>query len=537
MPTTAAKPARQQKAVIIGAGAGGLATANLLAKAGYHVEVYEQAARAGGRAGLLKSEGFSFDTGPSWLLMQTVFQQYYRLLGRDLHDELDLVRLDPAYKVFYESHDPITITSDIKRDAATFENIEPGSGSRLEAYVRRSSRDYRLAINHFLYSNFVKRENLRHIDILRHSPALLKLATVPIHSYVSKQFTDPRLQQILEYQMVFLGSSPYKAPAIYNLMSALDFDEGVYYPRGGMYRFIENLQSIGESLGVQYHFKSPVDKIVSFRGRATGIVLKSSKLIEADIVISNADLYFTETKLLNPADQSYPEIYWKTKTPSPSALLIYMGIRGAIPEFEHHNLLFLDDWEHNFDAIQGGTMPDKASIYISKASATDPDIAPQGDENVFVLVPIPAGVKLGADEEERYAHQYLTQIKDVTGVDLAGRATQMTVYGPDYFEREFHAWQYSMLGPAHTLAQSAFFRPATRSRKLPNLFYVGAGTRPGIGLPMCLISAELVYKQLVGDTSAGPSRIIENIGHESWEKTAPMRSFKLVKTRRKPGSN
>jgi phytoene desaturase len=418
------------KVVIIGAGVGGMATANLLARAGYTVEVYEQAAGPGGRVGLLLKDGFTFDTGPSWFLMKDVFEHYYKLLGSTLAQELELVRLDPAYKVYYENKAPVTITSDPARDEQTFEGIEPGAGAKLRNYVARSREIYDLAVAHFLYTNFNSPKAIATPVILKNSLALLHFISKSLDSHVRSTFSDPRLQQILEYHAVFLGVSPYKAPAIYSLMSALDFSEGVYYPQGGMYKLIDSLASHGQTLGVTYHYNAPVERIVSHKGKATGIVLTSTKLIEADIVISNADLHFTETSLLNPGDQSYPARYWQRKTASPSALLVYMGISGSIPEFEHHTLLFVDNWKDNFDAMTRGKMPDKASLYISKTSATDPSVAPAGSENIFVLIPIPAGVSLEPEEQQHYAEHYLEQVKQVTGVDLVSRASQMTILAP-----------------------------------------------------------------------------------------------------------
>ena len=302
-----------KRVVIIGAGIGGLATANLLAKAGYIVSVYEKNDMAGGRAGLIERDGFRFDSGPSWYLMPEVFEHYFDLLGRNVHSELDLIRLSPAYKVFFESHPALTITSDIDIDAATFEAVETGAGSKLRQYVADGDVVYKLSLQHFLYSNFETLGDFLKKDILKRSYSLLRRAFLPIDRYVSGFVNDLRLKQILEYPMVFLGTSPFSAPAIYSLMSALDFREGVFYPRGGMYTIIDRLVAIGNELGVHYHFSAPIEQIVTERGIVRGVNLVSGKLVSADIVISNADLHFTETKLLKNADQSYPEKYWNTK--------------------------------------------------------------------------------------------------------------------------------------------------------------------------------------------------------------------------------
>lgn len=484
------------KIVIIGAGIGGLATANLLVQDGHSVQVVEKNDQLGGRAGRFMKDGFTFDTGPSWYLMPEVFETYYRLLGTSAQKELDLIKLSPAYKVFNGVDTPITISGDIETDSKTFDAIEPGTGSQLKRYVTKSSETYQFALKHFLYSNFSNLTSLVKKDILTKGAEFATLATTPIHRHVSRYFKHPQLQQILEYPMVFLGSSPFQAPALYSLMSALDFDEGVYYPRGTMYAVVESLVKIGTQLGVTYSSNAQVTAITTKEGSATGVTLADGTTIDADIVISNADLHFTETQLLQPSEQSYPASYWAKKQASPSALLMYLGVEGKVPEFEHHTLLFTRDWKQNFDAIfNKKTVPKPASLYISKTSQTD-TTAPDNAENIFVLVPLPAGISLTAQEQDLLADEYLQQIFDMTGVDLKTRTISRTLFGPNQFSDKYNAWQSTMLGPSHKLTQSAFFRTRNKSKKVKNLLYVGASTMPGIGVPMCLISAQLVTERV-----------------------------------------
>jgi len=494
-----------KKIVIIGAGIGGLAVANLLAHAGYDVHVYEKDKVAGGRAGRLKINGFTFDTGPSWYLMPGVFDHYYDLLGESTKKWLQLQKLTPAYKVFFEKTDPITITGSLKKDMKTFEQIETGAGIALEKYVAQSNEIYQLSLKHFLYSNFQRPTDFLKQDVLKKLGILPRLLLEPIDRYVGKFVCDQRLKQILEYPMVFLGTSPFTAPSMYSLMSALDFKEGVFYPQGGIYQIIESLVAIGKDRGVTYHFNEPVRSIQSLKGAADSIILTSGEKVSAGIIVSDADLHYTETKLLKSTDQSYPAQYWDTKEPGPSALLLYLGIDHKVPEFEHHNLLLVDAWRENFSAIYDTkTIPENASIYISKTSDTDPSVAPKGKENIFVLVPLPADITLTKKKMEQLADHYLDQIKTTTGVDLKQSTIVRELFGPDDFKTKYYSWKSSMLGQSHLLRQSAFFRTPNVSKKVKNLYYVGANTTPGIGLPMCLIGAELVYKRIVGDKRSGP---------------------------------
>jgi phytoene desaturase len=501
------------KALIIGAGIGGLATGNLLQKAGYDVHIYEKNEQFGGRAGEMTKKGFRFDTGPSWYLMPDVFDHYFKLFGLSAKKELALQKLTPAYKVFFESHTPITITGNPRIDRQTFEAEEAGAGDALERYVKEGNGIYQLALKHFLYTNFTDPRDLIKKDILSQSGKLLSLLSTSVHKRVSSFVRAQSLQQILEYPMVFLGSSPFTAPAMYSLMSALDFKEGVYYPKNGIYSIITSLEKIGRNLGVTYHLNSEAKEIVTESGKVAGIRLASNQIIHADIVISNADLHFTETRLLPAASRSYPETYWAKKESGISALLIYLGVKGTLPQLEHHNLFFVDDWKGNFtDIYNKKVIPESASLYVCKPSATDPNVAPKGNENVFVLVPLPTGIAMTSSQKAALTKRFIAQIaQSIDQPDLADRIIFQESFGPKDFETRFHAWQGSALGVSHLLTQSAFWRTPNKSKKVKNLYYVGGNTMPGVGLPMCLISAELVYKRIMKQTRGGPISHITEI--------------------------
>lgn len=494
------------KAIVIGAGAGGMAVANLLAKSGYSVEIYEKNDQLGGRMGKIEQDGFTFDSGPSWYLMPEVFEHYFGLINKKPSDYYQLERLTPAYKVFFDYGKPITVQGDLEKDMATFETHEKGSGSVLQKYVADSKNIYNLSLDYFLYNPFRKvTPVLRDKAVIKSSGRLIGGLSRPLHAYVQSKFKAKQLQQIMEYAMVFLGTSPFKAPSLYRLMSYLDFEQGVFFPKGGMYKVTEALYYAGKELGVSYQLGVSVDSIQVKNGRATGVMV-DGKHQSADIVVSNADLAFTETKLLEPKYQTYPASYWQKKKAAPSALLMYIGIKGDLPEFEHHNLLFVDAWKKNFDDIYSGSnWPDKASMYISKTTATDKTTAPKNHQNIFVLVPLPPGKKLTKAKQQQLTDKYLGQIANISGVsDFKKRIVSISVKGPGHFEEALNSWQKSALGLNHTLLQSAFMRPNTKSKKVSNLYYVGGMTQPGIGIPMCLISAEMVIKSLAGDKSPGP---------------------------------
>jgi phytoene desaturase len=513
--------ARGRDALVIGGGIAGLATAALLAEEGYLVTLLEGQDAVGGRAGSWERDGFRFDTGPSWYLMPEVFDHFFRLLGTTAEAELDLVPLTPAYRVYSEPDAdaappaPLDVVSGRAAAVALFESVEPGSGARLEKYLDSAGEAYELAVTRFLYDTYESLGNLADPAVLRRGAKLASLLTVPLATRIEKQFTDTRLRQILGYAGVFLGGSPYELPSLYHLMSHLDLDDGVRYPRGGFTALIAAIARLAEARGVQVQTHAEVTAIDVEDGRAIGATTTDGRRFRADLVVSTADLHHTENALLPAESRTYPEKWWQSKTPSFGALLILLGVRGDLPELTHHTLLFTEDWRANFADIFGADsrIPDPASLYVCRPSATDDAVAPDGHENLFVLVPIPADPSLGrggvdgAGDEiiERAADAAIDQIAAWCGVpDLRDRIVVRRTIAPGDFEADLHAWSGNSLGLAHTLRQSALFRPRNVSSRVPNLYYAGASVLPGIGLPMCLISAELVIKRLRGDRTAGP---------------------------------
>ena len=582
-----------QRAIVIGAGISGLASAALLAREGYSVTVLEKQESVGGRAGVWKKDGFTFDTGPSWYLMPEVFDHFYKLMGTSAAEQLDLTRLDPGYRVFFEGEETtVDIRSDLDSNLELFESIEPGSGVKMAGYLDSAAETYELAKKYFLYSTFQDLKPLAVGPVVTRTPRLVRLLTESLASFAGRTVRDPRLQQILGYPAVFLGSSPYAAPSMYHLMSHLDMNDGVLYPQGGFGQVIASIENIARNAGVDIHTGATVTRIVlaldpahkapepekgvydyettefdtnvidrdelrrmlageqDAQGAATTTVVPAADVeaaprasdrsrvggvhfvddegraheLEAELVVATADLRHVETTMLLPELQTYPESYWQKKTAGPSAVLVYLGVTGELPELAHHSLFFTKDWKGDFGKIFGASrfgrfgpkgatsVPDPASIYVCRPSATDDTVAPEGHENIFVLVPIPADPGIGHGGEngegdarvEKIADAAIAQVARWAGIpDLAERIVVRRTVGPADFVDDLNSWKGTALGPAHTLGQSAFFRAGNVSKKVDGLVYAGGSTIPGIGLPMCLISAELVIKRLRGDTSTG----------------------------------
>ncbi|WP_024356945.1 phytoene desaturase family protein [Leucobacter chironomi] len=517
------------RTIVIGGGIAGLATAALLARDGHRVRVLEQRAQIGGRAGSLQIDGFRFDTGPSWYLMPRVFDHFFELLGTSAEEQLDLRMLDPGYRVFGEPQadgrvPEMTVPHGRARVEAAFERREPGSGRRLRRYLDSAGRASEMAERFFLYNPFTRWRSLAAPEVLRAAPQLLGLLGTSLARFAGKRFADPLLRQVLGYPAVFLGTDPDRAPAMYHLMSALDLDEGVQYPVGGFWRLVERVEQLARDAGVEIVAEARATEILTRRSRERAVA-SGVRWVDADgtehvehanFVVSGADLHHTETALLPPELRSYPEAWWDRLESGPGAVIVLLGVRGSLPQLEHHSLFFTRDWQANFRAIFGEqpSVPDPASIYVCRPSATDGDVAPEGHENLFVLIPVPADTGIGAGgadgdgdpRVERAADAAIRQIEEWAGIpDLRERIVVRRTIGPADFAEQYHSWRGGMLGPAHVLRQSAMFRAQNASKRVQGLFYAGATTAPGVGVPMCLISAELVLKRIRGDHSAGPT--------------------------------
>ena len=501
-----------KSAIVIGAGVAGMATAALLAREGIDTTVVEKLPTHGGRAGNETVDGFRFDTGPSWYLMPDAFDHFFSLFGKRTEDLLNLKPLAPAYRLFPETGEPIDVHSGRDNAAKLFESIEPGAGAKLVEYLDSAEETYDLAIQNFLYTNFRSLAPLRRIR--GQYTRLARYLTEPLDRFVAQRFTDTRLRQMLTYPAVFLSTHPSRTPSMYHLLSHTDLTQGVLYPQGGFAAVMDVLFNLAVDQGARFRFNSEVAAIED-----EGILLIDGQRLPADLIISAADLHHTETRLLPKKQRTYDESWFAPRDPGLGTVLVMLGVEGELPELAHHNFLFSDDWTEDFDAVFNGPVSSRPlgasqSIYVSKPSAIDPSVAPAGHENLFVLVPVPADPSVGhgdmyrggaSEQVQRIADAAIEQIAARCGVaGLGRRIVVKQTLGPADFAERYNAWSGGSIGPAHTLRQSAFLRGSNRSRKAGNLLYAGATTTPGVGVPMCLISAENVLKRIRADRSSGP---------------------------------
>ncbi|MCX6660920.1 MAG: phytoene desaturase family protein [Euryarchaeota archaeon] len=458
--------------IIIGSGFGGMAAAALLAKDGFNVTVLEKNDQPGGRAIVWNQKGFVFDMGPSWYLMPDVFEKFFAEFGKKPEDYYKLLRLNPAYRVFFDKDEIVDISPDLEQNLQLFERYQPGGREQFKKYLTAAQYQYQIAMNEFIYKEYRHLWDFFSLRLLSKGSKLHIFTS--LDKYAQRYITDPKLRKILEYTMVFLGGTPFDTPALYSLMSHVDFNLGVWYPDGGFGALARAFQRLASEQGVTFKFESEVEKILVSGNKVTGV--KTSKgNMSADVVIANADYHHVETNLLDQQNQTYTQQYWEKRAIAPSALLMYLGVEGKIKSFAHHNLYFASQWQDHFNTIfHEPKWPEDPSYYVSCPSKTDPSVAPKEDENLFVLVPVAAGLQ----DTEKTREKYFTKVMD-------------------HLESlHYHAYKGTALGLAHTLGQTAIFRCSHQSKKVKGLYYTGHYTHPGIGVPMVVISSQIIAQQL-----------------------------------------
>jgi phytoene desaturase len=488
----------ETEVVVVGAGFGGLSAACYLADAGADVRVLERNDQLGGRASTLERDGFRFDMGPSWYLMPDVFERFFGHFGRTPGEYYDLTHLDPHYRIFFKDGDRAEMRGDRAHVRTLFESYEEGAGDAVEAYLETSRRHYRTAMDHFVYEHRPTFADYVDTDVLRAAPVGLGLLG-SMQSHVEDYFDHPKLQQIVQYTLVFLGGSPTNTPALYNIMSHVDVDLGVHYPEGGMAGVVDAVVALARECGVTFETGTEVAEI----RRAPGglrVETAAGAVHRPDAVVSNADYAHTELDLLSPDARQQDPDYWAERTYAPSAFLLYLGVEGDVDPLAHHTLVLPEEWEAHFTQIfDAPAWPDDPAYYCCVPSQTDDSVAPAGHSNLFVLVPIAPGLEDGPETRAAYRDQVLADLASSTGVDVRDRIVLEEQFSVSDFARRYNSTRGTALGLAHTLRQTGPLRPSIRSSALEGLYFVGGNTTPGIGVPMCLISGQHAADALIED--------------------------------------
>jgi phytoene desaturase len=486
-----------REVAVVGGGFGGLSAACYLADAGAEVTVLEKNEQVGGRASQFEKDGFRFDMGPSWYLMPDVFERFFAQFDKHPEDYYELERLDPHYRVFFKDGDRVDLTPDRDQVRAVFESYEQGGAEAFDTYLNQSERTYETAMERFVYTDRPRVRDWADFDVFRSAPVGLNLLR-SMNSHVSNYFDNPKLQQIMQYTLVFLGGSPKNTPALYTMMSHVDFNLGVYYPEGGFGGVVDGIADLAIELGVSFETDSEVTEITR---RRDGFLLDTATGERTpEIVVSDADYPHTEQDLLPEHERQYTEDYWEKRTLAPSAFLLYLGVEGKVEPLAHHTLVLPTNWDGHFAQIfEEPAWPDDPAYYLCVPSKTDDSVAPEGHSNLFALVPIAPGLDDTPDIRERYREKILQDIATNTGVELEDRIVLEETFSIEDFAERYNSLQGTALGLAHTLRQTALFRPPHRSETVPDLYFTGSYTTPGIGVPMCLISGEHAANAVIED--------------------------------------
>ena len=480
------------RVIVIGGGIGGLASAALLAHNGHDVTLLEKNEDLGGRARIWQEGGFTFDLGPSWYLGPDIFERFFALLDEKPEDHYELLRLDPAYRLVFANR-TVDISAKRSVNEALFESLEPDGARKLGSFLEEAKRQYEAS------RFFLEKEYRSPLDML--DPRLARVGSIEVfrslERYIHRRFESEEARRILLYTIVFLGGSPKMTPGIYSLMSHMDLGLGVWYPKGGIGSVVTAIENIARDRGVVIRTSSPVKRIITERGRVCGVELESG-VLDADIVVANADYHHVETTLLDDKHRSYDERYWESRTIAPSAFLLYLGVEGPVENLAHHTLLLEHDWQVHFDEMfEKPAWPTKPSLYVCAPSKTDDSIAPSGCESLFVLAPIPAGLEDTPKKRSEYRELLLSELERTTG-PIRDRIVLERSFSINDFAHDYNAYKGTALGLSHTLMQTGSFRPLQRSKKAKGLFYVGQFTHPGIGVPMVLISAQVAARAIGG---------------------------------------
>lgn len=483
-----------KKVIVIGAGFAGLSAATSLANKGFEVTILEKNSVPGGRARVFHEQGFTFDMGPSWYWMPDVFETYFGKFGKKPSDYYQLVRLDPSYAVIFDSTSTVDIPAGIDKLKQLFEQIEPGSGQRLEAFLAQAAYKYDVGMNKFVWKPSRSIWEFVSLKLLYDLGRMDVLQTFAGH--IRKYFSDPKILQLMEFPILFLGATPENTPAMYSLMNYAEISMGTWYPMGGMYEIVKGMVALAEEKGVTLLLNQNVTRIDVVGGKATQVVTEKGTF-EADVVVAGADYHHVDTKLLGQY-RNYSDSYWDKRTLAPSSLLYYLGINKRIPKLQHHNLFFDEDFkQHAHEIYTQPQWPSKPLFYVSAPSKTDPSVAPEGCENLFLLIPVAPDLKDDSEEvRDRYFQLVMERLEAYVGEEIRPHIVYKRTYAHRDFMSDYNAFKGNAYGLANTLFQTAFLKPTLKNKKVANLFYTGQLTVPGPGVPPSLISGLVVADEV-----------------------------------------
>lgn len=485
----------EKSVIVIGSGFAGLSAATFMAANGWKVTVLEKNDGPGGRARQLKEQGFTFDMGPSFYWMPDVFERYFNCFGKKVADYYTLDRLDPSYRIYWKD-DHTDVPADYEALKNVFESLEPGSAAKLDAYLKGAAYKYDAGMNRLVYKP--GRSLTEFMDWQTISGVFKLQVFSSIKKHIARYFKHPKLKQMMEFPVLFLGALPEDTPALYSLMNYADIKGGTWYPQKGMYSVVEGMYRLAVEKGVKFHFNEAVTRIEVTNGKAEKVITDKA-LYQPDAVISGADYHFTEKNLLPAASRSYSDSFWNNRVMAPSCLMYYVGLNKKLKQPVHHSLFFDVPFEqHGKEIYKQPRWPAEPLFYVSVSSVSDDTVAPPGHEAIVFLVPVAAGLEGDTEElREKYFRMIAGRMEKHLGESILDAVVYKKNFSVSNFVSDYNSFRGNAYGLANTLGQTAIFRPACQSKKVKNLFYTGQLTVPGPGVPPSLVSGEVVAKQVI----------------------------------------
>jgi phytoene desaturase len=483
--------------LVIGAGVGGIAVAARMARQGYDVTVLEKNAVPGGRCNQILQDGHRFDVGPSLFLLPQVYAQTYAALGERMEDHLDLKRVDPTYHIHFEDGTELKLSADINWMQEQLEAVEPGSFGGFLHYMAEGHRHLDVALDRFLTKNFYTLYDQVNPDNLS---LLTELKLLRKHyDNLGNYFKSEKLKAVFSFQDVYMGLSPYESPAAYSMLQYTELADGVWFPIGGMYRIVESLVSIAKGHGARFLYESPVKQIAVEGNRATGVVLEDGSTMSADIVIANADLPYVYDQLLPDRDLARRMM---NKQFTCSTIMFYWDVDTTYPQLAHHTLFLSGDYRASSDRIfHDHTLPERPSFYIHVPNRTDPAAAPPGCDDLMVLVPVGCLYEeLDQDFEALRARAKETILERLAKLgigDMEAHIKHEVSYTPHDWRDLYNLARGATFGLKHNITQLGYLRPQNRHSRYKNLYFCGASTHPGTGVPIAFLGAGLVEDRIL----------------------------------------
>lgn len=489
----------RRSVLVIGAGVGGITAAIHLARAGLHVTVLEKNGEPGGRCGRLLRDGHCFDTGPTLLVMPLLYEAEFGALGVALRERLELRRVDPTYELVFDDGVRLALTSDLAAMRERLEAIEPGGFAGLLRYLAEGGRHYELAVGRLIDRDFARISDLLDPAILG---AVLRMKpTVNHYRHMASFFASPRLKSAFTFQDLYVGLSPFAAPATFSMLPYTELAHGVWYPRGGMYAIVETLIELAREAGVEFVFEAVAERIDTTTDRARGVTLVDGVRLGADVVLANADLPYVYRELL-PPDRTAAEL--ERKDSSCSTINFLWGVDRPYELLGPHTLFLADDYRANFEAITRGlTLPANPSVYVHAPARLDPAMAPAEADTLIAIVPVghlaDDGRQDWSELRDRARRHVFRRLATLGVADIEAHIKFEATLTPPWWAARYNLEKGATHGLSHRLTQMAWFRPANRHRRYRNLYFAGASTRPGTGLPTAMVSGRLVAQRIVAE--------------------------------------